>query len=144
MARPEEPQAGEDPSAGGKPKLNGELYKLRLAAETNLLVWIRTCLGMLGFGFVLARFGLFLRELADAGQIQVRRHPGISLAGGTILICLGVVLLMTAIVLHWRLVGRLMRGEQPEVGGRWSLAVVGAILLVALGMMLAVYMAFIQ
>ncbi len=34
------------------------------AAERTLLAWVRTGLAMMGFGFVVARFGLFLRELA--------------------------------------------------------------------------------
>ncbi len=34
-----------------------------LAAERTLLAWIRTGLALMGFGFVVARFGLFIREL---------------------------------------------------------------------------------
>ena len=41
-------------------------YDLRipLAAERTLLAWLRTGLAMMGFGFVVARFGIFLRELS--------------------------------------------------------------------------------
>jgi len=131
-------------AARPKPKDSAELQRLRQAAETNLLVWIRTCLAMMGFGFVLARFGIFLREVSDAGRVPLRRPPGFSLLAGTTLILLDVVLLVAAVALHWRLVGRLLRGEQPEVGGRWSLGVVAAVVLAALGMVLALYIAFIQ
>ena len=34
------------------------------AAERTFLAWIRTGLALMGFGFVVARFGLFLREMA--------------------------------------------------------------------------------
>ena len=34
-----------------------------LAAERTFLAWIRTGLALMGFGFVLARFGLFHRAL---------------------------------------------------------------------------------
>src|SRR5579864_54635 len=34
-----------------------------LAAERTLLAWIRTGLALMGFGFVVARFGLFLQQL---------------------------------------------------------------------------------
>ncbi len=34
------------------------------AAERTFLAWIRTGLALMGFGFVVARFGLFLREIA--------------------------------------------------------------------------------
>ena len=39
--------------------------RVRFAAERTVLAWIRTGLAMMGFGFVVARFGVFLRELAN-------------------------------------------------------------------------------
>jgi putative membrane protein len=38
-----------------------------LAEERTFLAWIRTSLTLMGFGFVVARFGLFLQAL------QIRR-----------------------------------------------------------------------
>lgn len=38
-----------------------------LAAERTFLAWIRTGLALMGFGFVVARFGLFLEAL-EGGQ----------------------------------------------------------------------------
>ena len=38
--------------------------RIYFAAERTTLAWVRTGLAMMGFGFVVARFGLFLRELA--------------------------------------------------------------------------------
>ena len=43
-----------------KPNANLSDY---LAAERTLLAWIRTGLALMGLGFVLARFGLFLRAI---------------------------------------------------------------------------------
>src|SRR5579863_1876584 len=37
-----------------------------LANERTLLAWVRTSMAIIGLGFVVARFGLFLRELAVA------------------------------------------------------------------------------
>src|SRR3954467_9885455 len=51
------PSASEPSSAAQDPRVY-------LAAERTLLAWIRTGLALMGFGFVVARFGLFLRELA--------------------------------------------------------------------------------
>ena len=39
--------------------------RVYFAAERTLLAWVRTGLAMMEFGFVVARFGLFLRELAS-------------------------------------------------------------------------------
>jgi putative membrane protein len=39
-----------------------------LANERTFLAWVRTTLGLIGLGFVLARMGLFLRQLALASN----------------------------------------------------------------------------
>ena len=44
------------------------------AERTMLLAWVRTGLAMMGFGFVVARFGLFLRELAAEQAVQPRQR----------------------------------------------------------------------
>lgn len=53
------------------------------AAERTLLAWIRTGLGLVGMGFVVARFGLFLRLIRteSAGAEHTWSGPlGIGLA----------------------------------------------------------------
>jgi putative membrane protein len=48
-----------------------------LANERTFLAWVRTSLGLIGLGFVLARMGLFLRELALARPGGgAAPHPG--------------------------------------------------------------------
>jgi putative membrane protein len=44
------------------------LARDHLANQRTLLAWIRTSLALMGLGFVVARFGLFLRETAANGQ----------------------------------------------------------------------------
>ncbi len=39
--------------------------RVALAAERTLLAWTRTSLAMMGFGFVVVKSGLFLRETAQ-------------------------------------------------------------------------------
>jgi putative membrane protein len=68
------------------------------AAERTLLARVQTGLALMGFGFVVALFGLFLRELASAGQGDVStRSTGASLVMGT-----GLVRLCSSTVLAAR------------------------------------------
>ena len=39
-----------------------------LAAERTLLAWIRTGLALMGLGFVVARFGIFLEEFRNGDR----------------------------------------------------------------------------
>jgi len=85
------------------------------AAERTLLAWVRTGLAMMGFGFVVARFGLFLRELAAVPGLPPQKHTGVSLWMGTTLVVLGVAVNLAAAVLHWQTVQRLERGQPIRV-----------------------------
>ncbi|HET6326866.1 MAG TPA: DUF202 domain-containing protein [Planctomycetaceae bacterium] len=53
--------------------------RVYFAAERTLLAWVRTGLAMMGFGFVVARFGLFLRELASEQGGTPPQHTAVSL-----------------------------------------------------------------
>ena len=46
--------------------------RVYFAAERTLLAWIRTGLGVIGLGFVVARFGLFLRMMRDVPNAAPR------------------------------------------------------------------------
>ena len=50
-----------------------------LAAERTLLAWIRTGLALMGFGFVVARFGLFLQELQSVQHSSAPQTYGLSI-----------------------------------------------------------------
>src|SRR6202142_1006397 len=62
-----------------------------LAAERTFLAWIRTGLALMGFGFVVARFGLFLRALQFGNPAMQAPAYGLSFWFGTALIVLGVI-----------------------------------------------------
>jgi len=82
-----------------------------LAAERTLLAWIRTGLALMGFGFVVARFGLFLQEFRLVQHTQLAHSSGPSLWFGTALISVGVIVNVFAGWHHIRLVRALDRGE---------------------------------
>jgi putative membrane protein len=106
--------------------------RTRLAGERTLLAWIRTGLGLMGFGFVVARFGLFLREIAAAGHGPAPPATGLSLWIGVAFVLLGITVSLIASLQHARFLGRLERGE-PYRPPRWSLAIIVAVVLAVLG-----------
>lgn len=120
----------------GNPEDDPRVY---FAAERTLLAWLRTGLGLMGVGFAVARFGLFLREM-QATESHVPVHStGISVWAGVALVALGVVVNVGAAVRHVQLVRQLKAGTwQP---GKVSAGAVGlALVLAAIGVGIAVYL----
>ena len=88
--------------------------RVPLAAERTFLAWVRTGLALMGFGFVVARFGLFLREWAAAQHTPVSSPHGLSLWLGLSLVVLGIVLNVASLVRYRRYLRRLAAGVIPE------------------------------
>ncbi len=110
-----------------------------LAAERTFLAWIRTGLALMGFGFVVARFGLFLQQLRVVEPGFNAESYGLSIWFGTSLIAGGVAVDVFASWHHVRLVRGLNRGEtgfvQPSRG-----AIVLALFLALVGIAMGVYL----
>jgi putative membrane protein len=66
-----------------------------LANERTFLAWVRTSITIMAFGFVVAKFGLLLRELAASSSGMVASAP-ISEATGVLLVLAGAALLVLA------------------------------------------------
>jgi putative membrane protein len=114
--------------------------RIRFAGERTHLAWIRTGLAMMGFGFVVARFGLFLREIAAAGNTNLPPHStGISLWMGIALVLLGVVVNVIAACQHLRFLRRLKQGESYQAP-RWSVGIIVSVALAALGIGITAYL----
>jgi putative membrane protein len=125
-------------------EVNGpEDTRVRFAIERTLLAWVRTGLALMGFGFVVARFGLFLREIEAARQAAPLKAPtGLSLWIGTALILLGVIVNLLVSVEHLRLL-RHVRSEPPYGVRSWLLGVGVAFVLAILGIAMAIYLVFV-
>ena len=112
--------------------------RIYFAAERTLLAWLRTGLALMGFGFVVARFGLFLREMALVTGDQVSAS-GPSRWCGMGLLILGVFVTGAAFAEHVVTVRRLRSGE-PFVGQASWLGGMLAALLVVVGTLMTVYL----
>jgi uncharacterized protein (DUF302 family)/uncharacterized membrane protein YidH (DUF202 family) len=110
-----------------------------LAAERTLLAWIRTGLALMGFGFVVARFGLFLQQLQVMQRLATAQSSGLSLWFGTALIAVGVVVNGFAGWHHLRLVRELDRGETAHSHASIQ-AVAIAFFLALVGLAMAIYL----
>ena len=119
-----------------KPQDDPRIY---FAVERTLLAWLRTGLGLMGVGFAVARFGLFLREM-QAGQTHLPSHTtGLSVWSGVALVTLGVTVNISAIVRHIQTVHQLSAGTWKP--GQVSVhAVVLALVLAAIGIAMAIYL----
>lgn len=110
-----------------------------LAAERTLLAWIRTGLALMGFGFVVARFGLFLQQFQITEHTRSAHSYGLSPWLGTVLIAVGVVVNVFAGWHHLRLVRELDHGRTEH--SRPSIqAVAIAFFLALIGLAMAVYL----
>lgn len=114
--------------------------RVPMAAERTLLAWIRTSLALMGFGFVVARLGLFLRELAAQKNQPAPGSSGSSVWIGAALIGAGIVVSLAAAFQHLQRLKAFRAGAaMPPSGGR--LAVGLAVALGILGLLLAAYVA---
>jgi putative membrane protein len=113
------------------------------AAERTLLAWIRTGLTIMGFGFVIARFGLFLALLAaqrPGPASHIDPTPHISSIVGIVLVVLGSASILVSAAQHRRYVATLPVTDLPAAHSV-SFPLVVALLLGLLGLAVAVYLA---
>lgn len=106
-----------------------------LANERTLLSWIRTSIALVGLGFVVAKFGILIREIAG-------RHNHVFTArAGTVV---GVLLVATGVVTAGLAVTnfeRVRRGiERQEVRFSPTLAILATVIVAAVSIVLAIYL----
>jgi putative membrane protein len=106
--------------------------RIYFAAERTLLAWVRTGIAVMGFGFIVGRFGDFLAVASDDPQ-----HAGLRVTPfvGAALIALGAVSIAAG-ALEYRRYTKALRPEDLPSPNASRLPLTLAWLLVALGIML--------
>jgi len=94
------------------PQKPEETLRLHQANERTMLAWIRTGIAFMAFGFAIARFGLFLRQLAAVGSVSLPPPQGIGSAWlGGALVAMGMMANLLATVRYGRTRHAIERGD---------------------------------
>src|ERR1022692_5144346 len=86
-----------------------------LANERTFLAWIRTSISIIVFGFVVAKFGITLREFLRM-QGNGERQSGMSLAIGVGFIVMGIFMSLVSLVRYRTTMNRLNADEFQPAG----------------------------
>jgi len=113
------------------------------ASERTLLGWIRTAIAIVGLGFLVSRFGLFLRLLPmQSGVAPAPPTVDHSHYIGVSLVVLGALSIAVATVQHGRFIATLPAVDRPaEYSRSWALWLAGMLAFASL--LLALYLAFV-
>jgi putative membrane protein len=100
-----------------RPKAPEETLRLHQANERTMLAWIRTGIALMAFGFAIARFGVFLRQVAGLGQVSVHLEQGVGSAWvGAALVALGMVANLLATIRYSQIRRAIQRGDVGAPG----------------------------
>jgi putative membrane protein len=109
-----------------------------LANERTFLAWIRTGIALMGFGFVIVKFALFLRQLSFLlGRNDLPAPKGYSAVVGVIMVLLGV-LISGLSYLQYR--GTMRKLEQDAYRPAVTLPLALTLAMVAGGIVLVLYL----
>ena len=115
-----------------KPKIDRQ--REHQANERTFLAWLRTSIALIGFGFAIARFGLFLRELQSAvtGR-DTATHSIISSEDlGFTLVLIGIILIPLS---AWRYNKVLRQIENSDYQASRFMVFLTAIIVMVLGVL---------
>lgn len=120
--------------------MSGQDPRVFFAAERTLLAWLRTGLTVMVVGFVVARFGLFVRLLSLQSAAASQAETGFAALLGVTFVLVGAVAILVATVQHKRFVATLPLSDLPASYSR-TLAVALSVTIGVLGLFLAAYLA---
>lgn len=101
-----------------------------LANERTFLAWIRTSLAIIGLGFVIVKFSLFVKEveLVVSKEMPVR-HNSYSLLMGIVLVAIGGIITVVA-YLRFNETKKVMQTGRFEQSG-WPMKILSVLLVIA-------------
>jgi putative membrane protein len=106
-----------------------------LANERTFLAYVRTSIAFIGFGFVIARFALFTREVAIIAHISDGHAGVVSSALGSLMAVFGVLVGLLGGYRYTKTDRGLHEGRVFSLSP--SLAYIGTVLLAAIGLLVA-------
>ncbi len=114
--------------------------RIFFAAERTLLAWLRTGLTIIGLGFIISRFGLFIQLLVLEPQLTTpHANAMISTLLGICFVLVGSILIAIAGIQHKRFVRTLSEEQLPNTYVN-KLAYILAMFITSLGIILAIYL----
>jgi putative membrane protein len=115
--------------------------RIYLAAERTFLSWIRTSVSLMGFGFLIARFALFVREYGLTTGLSAAGRPVVATWVGFGMVCVGVAVCVLAAARHRAYIQALEQGVgNPPRDVRTSLAVAAVLAIVGLAIAIHILM----
>lgn len=108
------------------------------AGERTLLAWVRTGISIQGVGFLVAKFGLFLRLMGYQGYRLGGQHS--SMLVGVLFVLVGTGSIAWAAYQQRRFIASLPSDHHPE-GYQRNSGIAIAVLMSVLGLLLAGYLA---
>jgi putative membrane protein len=115
--------------------------RLYMAAERTFLAWIRTGVALMAFGFVVARFGLLVGDLAIPNNAATGWGTALSLYLGLSLIGAGAAVCVVSAIRHRTYVHAIDTGRFRErFGSKFAFVVVGVLVAAGVAMIVLLLM----
>lgn len=109
-----------------------------LANERTFLAWIRTSISIIVFGFVVAKFGITLREFLRM-QGNAQHESGMSLAMGVGFMAMGIFMALVSLIRYRTTMNRLDADEFQPAN---AIVIVLGLIAALFGTILAVYLIY--
>lgn len=116
------------------------------ASERTLLAWLRTGIAIVGLGFIVERFGLFMQLVAaQAPAAALRGDASVSSVLGIAFVLIGGGVILVATVQHGRFIATLPEIDRPAAYSRsWALWIGGFVALASFALALFLALRFLR